>query len=144
MVNKVLFSYADTKLYLPNKTGVKQSIIHLCQQEAKPLERLQYVFCTDAFLLSINQQYLQHNTYTDIITFNLSNEPNIIEGEIYISVERVKENSITHQTGFNQEMLRVLFHGALHLCGYGDKTKTEKTIMRSKEDFYIEQSQHLW
>lgn len=142
MSNKVVFSYADSQLALQNKTAVKASIASLCLQEGKKLTKLQYVFCSDEFLLSINRQHLNHDTYTDIITFDLG-DGHSIEGEIYISVQRVKENAVTHHTSFEAEILRVLYHGALHLCGFTDKKKAEKELMRSKEDFYIQQNLHL-
>jgi probable rRNA maturation factor len=139
MRQKVFFSYADSGLPLRNKTAVKQSVVHLFTQEGKTLDTLQYVFCTDAFLLTLNQQYLQHNTFTDIITFDLSTPDSGIAGEIYISVERVRENSAIHNTRWEEEILRVIYHGALHLCGYRDKKKAEQALMRSKEDFYLQQ-----
>lgn len=139
MPNKVFFSYADSTLPLRNKTAVKQSVVNLFTQEGKSLDHIQYVFCSDAFLLELNQQFLQHNTLTDIITFDLSTTDGGVAGEIYISVERVKENSTLHHTSFTEEILRVIYHGALHLCGYGDKKKAEQAVMRSKEDFYIQQ-----
>lgn len=139
MRQKVFFSYADSGLPLRNKTAVKQSVVHLFTQEGKTLDTLQYVFCTDAFLLTLNQQYLQHNTFTDIITFDLSTPDSGIAGEIYISVERVRENSAVLNTRWEEEILRVIYHGALHLCGYRDKKKAEQALMRSKEDFYLQQ-----
>ena len=98
---------------------------------------LNYIFCSDTYILQINNDFLQHDYYTDIITFDLSeNEATI--GELYIGIETVKSNSILHGVPFNEEMLRVLFHGALHLCGYGDKRKSEITIMRQKEEYYLQ------
>ena len=104
--------------------------------EGKSLKNLQYVFCSDAYLLHINQQYLQHDDFTDIITFDLSAGEDI-EGEIYISSERVRENAGLHGNSFQHEMQRVIFHGALHLCGYKDKKKSEIQTMRDKEDAYL-------
>jgi probable rRNA maturation factor len=124
-----------TKVNLQNKRALKAFIPLLFKKEKKPLESLTYIFCTDDYLLQINNQHLQHDFYTDIITFDLSestSSPTI--GEIYISVDRVKENATTHQTTFEQELHRVIFHGALHLCGYKDKTKNDALLMRNKED----------
>jgi len=101
------------------------------------LARLDYIFCSDDILLQINRSFLKHDFYTDIITFDLSADKINITAEVYISVDRVKENSISLKTGFEDEMLRVLFHGALHLCGYKDKQKADVLLMRKKEDFYI-------
>ncbi|MFM9910999.1 MAG: rRNA maturation RNase YbeY, partial [Chitinophagaceae bacterium] len=86
--------------------------------------------------LSINQQFLNHDFYTDIITFNLSESVNL-KGEIYISLERVLENSFQYKTSRKEELHRVIFHGALHLCGYNDKSKADKLLMRRKEDAYL-------
>lgn len=93
-----------------------------------------YIFCTDEYLLSINQQFLNHDTYTDIITFDLSENNDEVTGEIYISVDRVKENATLHEATYQQELHRVIFHGALHLCGLKDKTKADASKMRIAED----------
>ena len=98
---------------------------------------LSFVFCDDAYLHKINVEYLNHDTLTDIITFDNSDEENKSEGDIFISVERVRENAETLKTIFEQELRRVIIHGVLHLCGYKDKTKKDAQIMREKEDFYI-------
>ena len=98
---------------------------------------LSFVFCDDVYLHKINVEYLNHDTLTDIITFDNSDEENKIEGDIFISIERVRENAETLKTIFGQELRRVIIHGVLHLCGYKDKTKKDAQIMREKEDFYI-------
>ncbi len=98
---------------------------------------LSFVFCDDAYLHKINVEYLNHDTLTDIITFDNSDDENKIEGDIFISIERVRENAATLKTIFEQELRRVIIHGVLHLCGYKDKTKKDAQIMREKEDFYI-------
>lgn len=133
----VLFSYADTQLLYHKKTALKNFVKHLFSLENKHLNHIQYVFCTDEYLLSVNQQFLQHNYYTDIITFDLSDTPDFINAEVYISVDRIKENAQVHKVTFEAELARVVFHGALHLCGYADKTKKQQLLMRTKEDFYI-------
>ena len=101
------------------------------------LDALRYIFCSDKYLLEINRQYLNHDYYTDIITFNLSNHPEAVQGEIYISIDRVKDNARQFNASFTQELHRVIFHGALHLCGYKDKTAKEEKLMREKEDQYL-------
>lgn len=106
--------------------------------EKKYLASLNYIFCTDKRLLEINRQYLKHDFYTDIITFPLSAPKMPVEAEIYISIDRVRENAKTLDVSFKTELHRVIFHGALHLCGYGDKTKGEKEKMRGKEDKYLQ------
>lgn len=122
---------------LTQRTLIKGVIGHLFKKEKTSLEQLQYIFCSDEYLLQINQQYLQHNYYTDIITFDLSEPGAGVSGEIYISIDRVKENASTFGVSFKQELLRVIFHGALHLCGYKDKNKEQEAAMRKAEDKYL-------
>ena len=107
-------------------------------KEGKKFKSLSYIFCTDQFLLKLNQQYLNHDTFTDILTFTLSNSPLPIVAEIYISVDRVKENARDLKIDFLTELKRVMIHGILHLCGYEDHTKAEKKLMREKEDHYLQ------
>ena len=95
---------------------------------------LTYIFCSDQHLLQMNQQFLQHDTFTDIITFDLSEGDDVLMGEIYISVDRVKENAEKFGTSYKDELHRVIFHGALHLCGFKDKKTADKAMMRAKED----------
>ncbi len=124
-----------TKVNLQNRKALKAFIPQLFKKEEKAFESLSYIFCADDYLLQVNNNFLQHDFYTDIITFDLSlskTSPTI--GEIYISVDRVKENAITHQTTFELELHRVIFHGALHLCGYKDKNKKDSLLMRDKEE----------
>lgn len=97
---------------------------------------LSYIFCSDKYLQEINNQYLKHRTFTDIITFNYGAEEGI-EGDIFISINRVKENANKFKSDFDTELHRVIIHGVLHLIGYNDKTKTEKALMREKEDTYL-------
>ena len=134
---KVSFNYADRTLPLKQKRQIKNFISDIFWMENKILEKLTYIFCSDNYLLNLNKKFLFHNTYTDIITFDLSDSKKIIKGEIYISVDRVKENTIRYNTTFTDEFLRVIFHGALHLCGFQDKKDSEKRLMRKKEDFYL-------
>jgi rRNA maturation RNase YbeY len=100
-------------------------------------EEINYIFCSDEYLFKLNNAYLKHKTYTDIITFQYSWPPQLIRSDIYISVERVRENAKLYNTSFLNELYRVMFHGALHLCGYKDKTKRDMIQMRSKENFYL-------
>jgi len=122
---------------LSNKSDLKNWLVQVIRKEGKTAGDIHYVFLSDDDLLKINEQYLDHHDYTDIITFPLSESENIIRGEIYISVHRVKENSELNGTGFRKELSRVIVHGVLHLLGYDDHTDEEKRIMRSKEDYYI-------
>ncbi|MEZ5046475.1 MAG: rRNA maturation RNase YbeY [Chitinophagaceae bacterium] len=102
---------------------------------------LSFIFSTDEYVLTINKKFLNHNTFTDIITFDLSNEmlnPNTIIGEIYISIDRIKENAKENQVSQADELHRVMIHGVLHLCGFGDKTKAEKEQMRALENYCLQ------
>ena len=119
------------------KKKLKEAVADLMENEGRTFESLDYIFCSDEYLLDINQAYLKHDDLTDIITFDLSDNPGTIKGEIYISVERVQDNSLLFNTSFRDELARVVFHGALHLCGYKDKSKKEQKDIREKEDFYL-------
>ena len=107
-------------------------------KENKTLGELNYIFCTDEYLLEKNQTFLNHNTSTDIITFDYSEE-NQISGDIFISIERVKENARKFAVEFETELKRVMIHGVLHLIGYKDKSEDEQKLMREKENFYLEE-----
>jgi rRNA maturation RNase YbeY len=107
------------------------------KNEQQQLSYINYIFCSDEFLLNINQKYLGRYYYTDIISFDLSENKNQIQGEVYISVPRVKENAKIYKTSFKSEFYRVVFHGTLHFCGYNDRNKKEATIMRNKENHYL-------
>jgi rRNA maturation RNase YbeY len=115
-----------------NKT--KQWLKSVAEQKGYKIKNLNYVFCSDEYLYDLNVQFLNHDTYTDIITFDQSESKDAIEGDIYISTERVKENALKLDTEFQTELLRVIIHGLLHLCGFRDKTKTESLGMRNEED----------
>ncbi|MCU7614521.1 rRNA maturation RNase YbeY [Chryseobacterium sp. GMJ5] len=104
--------------------------------EEKKLGEINYIFCDDEFLLKINQDYLQHDYYTDIITFD-SVKGKTISGEIFVSLQRISDNASTLSKNYEEELRRVLAHGILHLCGYKDKTEAQEIEMRSKEDYYI-------
>lgn len=133
----VFFHYSDRQLTIKNKVKIRAFIQDIFKAEKVTMKRIDYIFCSDEFLLNINRSFLNHDTFTDIVTFDLSDHPNEIIGEIYISIDRVKENATMHNCSFTTEILRVLFHGSLHLCGYKDKSKKDILEMRGKEDFYI-------
>ena len=133
----VKFNYADRKLSINNKSKLKKFINNIFQEESIELNDLNYIFCSDDYLLQINNDHLQHDYYTDIITFTLEERGEPVIGEIYISLDRIKDNAITEKTNLLNEILRVIFHGSLHLCGYKDKKKDDIIIMRQKEDYYI-------
>ncbi len=123
---------------LKDRTRLRKFLLNLFKKEKEPLTELQYIFCSDDYLLAINKQYLGHDYYTDIITFDLSASDQPINAEIYISVDRVRENADEFGSSFKKELHRVIFHGALHLCGYKDKTPKESEKMREMEEKYLE------
>jgi len=127
------------KTSLPKRQQLKSFIKDIFKNEKKKARSLNYIFCSDQYLLEINKTYLGHNYFTDIITFDLT-EPGskTIEGEIYISIDTVKDNAKRFKTTISKELYRVIFHGVLHLCGYDDKTITDKSQMTEKENYYLE------
>ena len=126
------------KVKLHSRKTLKNFLANIFLQEDRTLETLSIVFCSDDYLLNINKQHLKHDYYTDIITFDLSETKlSPIIAELYISVERVKENSVANKVSFINEIHRVIFHGILHLCGFRDKSKTDIAVMRSKENEYL-------
>lgn len=136
-MTKINFRSGDRSFVFPNKTHLKSFIASIFKKEKRELGSINYIFCSDDMLLKINQDFLQHNYYTDIITFGLNEPGEPIEAEIYVSIERVKDNANQQSVSYQNEMQRVLFHGALHLCGYKDKKKSEIMVMRQKEDLYL-------
>lgn len=122
-----------------NKQELKQFLISIFENEKVEFESISYIFCRDSFLLKLNQEYLNHDAYTDIITFTLSVKSTPIVSEIYISIERVLENSASLKNTYREELYRVMIHGILHLCGFSDHSPEEKKVMRQKEDFYLSQ-----
>ena len=136
-MEKIFLYSADVKIDLKKRTAVKQLIVDLFKKEQVGLNRLNYIFCSDKYLLKINQQYLDHDTLTDIITFPLSQIGEPVVAEIYVSIERIKENAKAYKVSYQNELLRVMIHGALHLCGYKDKQKSQRLQMKAKEDYYL-------
>ena len=136
-MQKVQFYFLDSQPALKERTQLKLFIEKLFIREKKTLSNLSYIFCSDEHLLTINKDFLRHDFYTDIITFDLSSSKTEIEGEIYVSVDRVKDNAKQFDVSFKEELHRVIFHGALHLCGYKDKKKAEEQQMRSAENKYL-------
>jgi rRNA maturation RNase YbeY len=132
----VSFFFETKGFSFTNRTLLKTFISSIFIKEKKKLHSLNYIFVSDKRLLEINQQFLQHDYYTDIITFEMGKGP-ATEGEIYISIDRIKDNAQQLGNTFKAELHRVIFHGALHLCGYGDKTANEEKTMRKKEDHYL-------
>ena len=131
----IKFHY-KTNFILKNKKVIKEWIARVIDKEKKELGDINYVFCDDKYLLDKNITYLDHDTFTDIITFNYS-EKDIIHSDIMISIPRVKENSITFENSFHEELYRVMIHGILHLIGYSDSSKEDKKKMTEKENYYL-------
>jgi probable rRNA maturation factor len=134
----ISFSYqvlvgADNLDDKKNKRWLKDVI----SREGKKTGDIQYVFCDDNYLAAINKSFLNHDTFTDIITFPTTDNPDLISGEIYISMERVNENSKKNSVSFSEELSRVILHGILHLIGYKDYSDSEKKLIRGKEDYYL-------
>lgn len=134
--SSIHFFFEKEGLSLRDRTLLKSFIKSIFRKEGRSLGSLTFIFCSDKRLLEINQQYLQHDYFTDIITFDLS-KGKISEGEIYISVDRVRDNARVLNQTLKAELHRVIFHGILHLCGYGDKSRKDQAQMRSKEDHYV-------
>ena len=137
MCMTIFFNKADKSTTLGNRVVLKDFLEKQMKKEGLRIECLQYVFCSDKYLLDINKQFLNHDYYTDIISFDLSETKGQLIGDIYISVDRVKENAKTLKSTRANELLRVIFHGALHFCGYKDKKPSDAKLMRSMEDKWI-------
>ena len=129
---------ADSKPGIRGKELVEAWLKAEAKREKKKWQQLDYVFCSDDYLLEMNRRFLQHDYYTDIITFGLSENKKMIEGEIYISTDRVRDNAASMNTAYKSELLRVMVHGLLHLCGYKDGTAAAKKAMRAREDEALE------
>lgn len=133
----IYFHSEDYEFELENEERTAKWIEGIVKNEKLILMELNYIFCSDEYLLKINQEYLDHDTFTDIITFDNSESKFEIEGDIFISIPRVIENAKTFETSFDQELHRVLVHGVLHLIGHSDKTEEEQQRMRKSEDYYL-------
>ncbi len=123
---------------LPNSDQLTNWIKTTIKTEKNELSTLNFIFCNDTYLHTINVDYLNHDTFTDVITFPYTKADEPIQGDIYISLDRIKENATKFGVPFLKELKRVMIHGVLHLCGYGDKSEKEAAIMRAKENFYLE------
>lgn len=135
-VSKIEIFYEDIKALKLRKNHIKKYIKYLIIKEKQQNGDISLILCSDKYLLDININYLNHNYFTDIITFNYV-EDNVISGDLFISIDRVKENAKEYDVSWMKELYRVIFHGLLHLIGYNDKTEDEKKIMKEKEDLYL-------
>ena len=138
----ISFNY-ETEFQLDNETRYEEWLSAVIVSEGKKEGEISYIFCDDDYLLEINKQYLDHDTLTDIISFDYT-MGNEISGDIFISVERVKDNAVDFNVSFEEELRRVMAHGVLHYCGYKDKTEADEQLMRTKEEekiamFHVEQ-----
>ncbi|MFD1166030.1 rRNA maturation RNase YbeY [Sphingobacterium daejeonense] len=134
----IQFFSEDIDFTVKDKQKIRTWIGETIKAEGfKRVGELSFVFCSDAYLLEINRQYLNHDTFTDIVTFDSSEDEDVIAGDIFISVERIRENASKFSVSEKDELNRVIIHGVLHLCGYYDKKKEEKALMTEKEDYYL-------
>jgi len=129
--------YKDVSLRLSAVKKIYQVLEELIRSESRIAGKIVFIFTNDDYLLQINREFLKHDYYTDVITFDYSSD-NILSGEIYISVDRVKENALNYEVSYQDEVTRVMIHSVLHLCGYKDEKDEEKRIMRSLEDLWLE------
>lgn len=134
----VNFFTEDLKYILKHKTKIRNWLSAAIIAEGYVLDELNFILCSDEYLLVINKQYLDHDTYTDVITFDNSEASKTITGDIFISVERTQENAKAYKSNTFHELCRVMIHGTLHLLGYKDKSKSDKMLMTSKEDYYLD------
>lgn len=126
----------QTEFVLDDELAITNWIVNTAEEESFEVGDVTYVFCSDEELLKMNQEFLNHNTYTDIISFDYT-VGKILQGEIFISIDRVMSNAETYDVSVEQELSRVIIHGILHFCGYKDKTDEESVIMRKMEDYYL-------
>ncbi len=134
----VSFYMEDVTFELPDEQKLEEWLRSIAAQEGKPLGELNFIFCSDEHLRGINVTYLDHDYYTDVITFPYTDDA--VHGDIFISVDRVRDNATTLGISFENELLRVMAHGVLHLAGYDDKSPEKKVLMSAREDFFLQQS----
>lgn len=137
----VFFHYTEKRIRIRNTKKIKRFIPEIFKGQELILSRVDYIFCSDKYLLQINKKFLLHDYYTDIITFSLNKAGEPIIGEVYISLELVKENAKEYNVLIMDEILRIIFHGALHLSGFRDKKRVEKKKMTEREDFFLRRFQ---
>jgi len=138
----VSYFFEDTKFQFKNRRFNNQWLKMVAESEIKKLGQISIIFCSDNYILDVNQKYLQHDYFTDIITFDYC-EGNVLSGDLFISVDSVRENSIYYGSEFENELNRVIVHGLLHLIGYDDHTEEDIKVMREKENYYLELRKNL-
>ena len=139
----IYFHYLTNPFYFPQRDTIKKFLLSVFEHHSKSVENLNYIFCTDDYLLNLNQDYLNHNYYTDIITFELNQPMQPLQADIYISIERARHNAKSYNVPIIHETMRLLIHGALHLCGYKDKTDKEFKKMKTVEELHLSQWFHV-
>jgi len=133
----IRFFLQDVNYKIEGKNKIREWLLKALSLENKNITELSYIICSDSFLLELNKNFLNHNTLTDVITFDMSVNKTSVTGEVYISIDRIKDNAKKYGITMPEELKRVMVHGLLHLVGYNDHTKTEKALMREKEDYYL-------
>jgi rRNA maturation RNase YbeY len=136
---KIIIFYDEIKYRLSGSSNVKKLIEKVIRNEKKIPGDLSFIITSDDSMIEINREFLEHDYYTDVIAFS-DNDGNIINGEIYISIDTVKRNSINYKVSLNQELVRVMIHGVLHLCGYEDDNVKRKSVMREKEEYWLKKN----
>jgi rRNA maturation RNase YbeY len=136
-VSSIDIFFEDISPFETNQDFIKNQLQQLIIEEGKEPGDISVIFCSDDYLLEMNKKHLQHDYYTDIITFNYV-EDLLISGDLFISADRIKDNAAKFDVAFLEELYRVIFHGVLHLIGYNDKTEAEQKVMRQKENYYLE------
>jgi probable rRNA maturation factor len=135
-VSDINIYFEETDVFDFQWNNLKSHIRELIEEEQKICGEISIILCSDEYLLKMNREYLNHDYYTDIVTFNYV-EKNIISGDLFISIERVRENAAIYSAGFDEELYRIVSHGILHLSGYNDITEEEKALIRKKENYYL-------
>jgi rRNA maturation RNase YbeY len=134
----VSFHFEDVAFDMPDESGIAEWLTAIAREEERALVELNVIFCSDEHLRQINITYLDHDYYTDVITFPYAED--VVHGDVFISIDRVRDNAAGQGVTFGNELLRIMAHGVLHLAGYGDKTPEDKVLMTQKEDYYLQQA----
>lgn len=137
MEDKIFLFIEDVDVKLPDEDAMKRWLLKVAKEEKASIGNLNYIFCSDSYLLDINSKYLQHYYYTDVITFQYHVSGDPVEGDCFISTDTVNANAKAYNISFEEELYRVMVHGLLHLLGYNDKSESEYQLMKSKENYYL-------
>ncbi|MGD1843135.1 MAG: rRNA maturation RNase YbeY [Thermonemataceae bacterium] len=138
-MDNIFFFEEEISFTPPQPLAIKSWITTIALQEGFTIQCLNFIFCSDSYLHQINLEYLNHDNLTDVITFDNAESDKALEGDVFISIERIEENALLFSSNFEKELFRVMIHGVFHLCGYLDKTSDEAKVMRSKEDNALQQ-----